>query len=416
MQFTLLRRIRAWIGIDLGWALVACALRERRRHRGIAATARSERTPPAVSTTESPADDRAGRRRPVSARRSWIALGLALVGVLALGALPAPYAIDGPGPVTDTLGTIAVDGEDLPLITIEGAETYPTEGRLDLLTVTRTGNREQQPRWLDVLSAWFDPRRVAVPLDTAFPLGTTTEAVEQANAAAMTASQQRAIAAALVGLGYDVGAELTVGTIAEGSPADGLLEEGDRIRSIDGESFISVEAMSGAIGEHGTGSPVTVAVDRAGEELELAMTPIEGRGASSDAVLGVGVVAEYDFPIDVSIRIDQVGGPSAGMMFALAITDDLTPGALNGGEHVAGTGTITADGEVGPIGGIRQKLYGALDAGAEYFLAPADNCDEVVGHVPGDLRVFAVATLDDAAAALQAIRGEADADALPTCG
>ncbi|GMA29812.1 hypothetical protein [Arenivirga flava] len=165
-------------------------------------------------------------RRPASALRSWIALGLALVGIVLLGALPAPYAIDGPGPVTDTLGSIEVDGEEVPLITIEGAETYPTEGRLDLLTVTRAGNREQQPRWLDVVGAWFDPQRVAVPLDTAFPLGTSTEAVEQANAAAMTSSQQRAIAAALVGLGYDVGAELTVGTVAEGSPAAGVLREG----------------------------------------------------------------------------------------------------------------------------------------------------------------------------------------------
>ncbi len=389
---------------------MACALRERRRLRGIAATASSERTPSAV--TDSPS----ASRRPASARRSWIALGLALVGIVLLGALPAPYAIDGPGPVTDTLGSIEVDGEEVPLITIEGAETYPTEGRLDLLTVTRAGNREQQPRWLDVVGAWFDPRRVVVPLDTAFPLGTSTEAVEQANAAAMTSSQQRAIAAALVGLGYDVGAELTVGTVAEGSPAEGVLREGDRIRSVDGDAFLSVEAMSAAIGEHGTGSPVAVAIERDGEPLEVELTPVEGRGASADAVLGVGVVAEYDFPIDVSIRIDQVGGPSAGMMFALAITDDLTPGPLNGGEHVAGTGTITADGEVGPIGGIRQKLYGADEAGAEYFLAPADNCDEVVGHVPGDLRVFAVDTLDDAMAALAAIRGETDADALPTCG
>ena len=103
------------------------------------------------------------------------------------------------------------------------------------------------------------------------------------------------------------------------------------------------------------------------------------------------------------------------MMFALGIMDTLTPGELNGGENVAGTGTITADGTVGPIGGIRQKMWGAVDAGADWFLAPESNCDEVVGHVPGGLRVFSVGTLDDALGVLDAIREDGDLDALPTC-
>jgi PDZ domain-containing protein len=103
------------------------------------------------------------------------------------------------------------------------------------------------------------------------------------------------------------------------------------------------------------------------------------------------------------------------MMFALGIIDTLSPGELNGGDQVAGTGTITGLGEVGPIGGIRQKLWGAKDAGAEWFLSPEANCDEVVGHVPDGLRVFSVATLDDALTALEAVRDDGDLDALPTC-
>jgi PDZ domain-containing protein len=103
------------------------------------------------------------------------------------------------------------------------------------------------------------------------------------------------------------------------------------------------------------------------------------------------------------------------MMFALGIIDTLTPGELNGGRNVAGTGTISADGTVGPIGGIQQKLWGAVGAGADYFLAPASNCDEVVGHVPPGLRVFSVETLDDSLAVLSAIRDKGDLDALPTC-
>ncbi|MBN9170726.1 MAG: ATP-dependent serine peptidase containing a PDZ domain protein, partial [Microbacterium sp.] len=120
-------------------------------------------------------------------------------------------------------------------------------------------------------------------------------------------------------------------------------------------------------------------------------------------------------PIDVTIQLNNVGGPSAGMMFALGIMDTLTPGQLNGGKSIAGTGTITADGTVGPIGGIRQKLYGAKEAGASYFLAPDSNCDEVVGHVPSGLRVFAVKKLDDSLAVLDALRSGGDLDALPTC-
>ena len=106
------------------------------------------------------------------------------------------------------------------------------------------------------------------------------------------------------------------------------------------------------------------------------------------------------------------------MMFALGIIDKLTPGSLNGGADVAGTGTISSEGDVGAIGGIRQKLYGARNAGAEYFLAPASNCDEVVGHIPAGLSVFSVATLSDSLAALDALRSgtAARVAGLPACG
>ena len=132
-------------------------------------------------------------------------------------------------------------------------------------------------------------------------------------------------------------------------------------------------------------------------------------------LIGVSTMHDYDFPIQVTIQLDNVGGPSAGMMFALGIIDTLTDGELNGGERVAGTGTIDAAGTVGPIGGIRQKMFGAVDAGDTWFLAPADNCDEVVGHIPDGLRVFKVSTLDDALGVLSAIRDGGDLGALPTC-
>ena len=125
------------------------------------------------------------------------------------------------------------------------------------------------------------------------------------------------------------------------------------------------------------------------------------------------LTTDYDFPFQVTIQLNNVGGPSAGMMFALGIMDVLTPGELNGGENVAGTGTITSDGTVGPIGGIRQKMWGAKDAGAEWFLAPKSNCDEVVGSHPGAPPVFSVETLDDSLKVLETIRDNGDLDALP---
>src|SRR5690606_12624406 len=123
----------------------------------------------------------------------------------------------------------------------------------------------------------------------------------------------------------------------------------------------------------------------------------------------------YTFPVDVAIQLDNVGGPSAGMMFALGIIDQLTPGYLGGGEQIAGTGTIDSEGVVGAIGGIRQKLYGARDAGAEYFLAPASNCDMVTGHVPDGLHVVAVQTLAEALAALDVIAVGGDIQGLASC-
>src|SRR5690606_10810906 len=129
----------------------------------------------------------------------------------------------------------------------------------------------------------------------------------------------------------------------------------------------------------------------------------------------VTLMTQYeDFPFDVTIQLDNVGGPSAGMMFALGIVDVLTPGEATGGEDIAGTGTIAGDGDVGPIGGIRQKLYGARDAGADWFLAPQENCDEVTGHVPDGLRVVSVDTLADALTAVDAI-AHGDVDGLPAC-
>jgi PDZ domain-containing protein len=344
------------------------------------------------------------------------ALAVAMVALLVITFLPTSYVIQQPGPVYNTLGTAEnSDGEEVPLISVEGAETFPTDGSLDLLTVQVQGNREQTPSWFELALAWFDPTRAVLPIDSIFPEDQTTEQRNQESAAMMIDSQHEATAAALTELGYDVGGQLAVYSVIDGAAAEGLLEQGDIILAADGEEVTDAATLRRVIND-GEGAPVELLVDRAGEEETVEVTPEETELDGEETwLIGVNLTTDYEFPIDVTIQLNNVGGPSAGMVFALGIIDTLTPGELNGGQQVAGTGTISADGTVGPIGGVRQKMWGAVDAGAEWFLSPEDNCDEVVGHIPGDLRVFAVEDLDDAMAVLDAVREDGDLDALPTC-
>jgi len=366
--------------------------------------------PPAPA--DAPADRRARRRRLVG----WSALLLAVLAAVVVAVLPSPYLVERPGPVFDTLGSAEYEGEDVPLITIEGTETYPTAGSLDLLTVSVQGNVEQRPTWAQVLSAWFRPSLAVVPVEAIYPSGVSNEQVDEQNAVDMENSQQAAIAAALVHEGMTVPSSVVVSQVSAGGPAEGVLQVGDRILAVSGtslESGADVDRLRGLVADAGTDAPADVVVERDGERQELEVTPASTDG--SPPLLGVGVSVDYEFPFDVELRLDRVGGPSAGMMFALGIIDKTTPGELNGGLDVAGTGTITASGTVGGIGGIRQKMYGALDAGADVFLAPEANCGEVVGHVPDGLDVYAVDTLEQAVTTLETVGGGGDASGLPTC-
>ncbi|CAH0131511.1 YlbL family protein [Microbacterium foliorum] len=344
------------------------------------------------------------------------ALIVALIALVVLTFLPTPYVIQRPGPVYDTLGTAAgADGEQVPLIQIDGAKTYETAGTLDLTTVQVVGNRERTPSWFELALAWTDSSRAVVPIDSVFPEGVTTEQRDEQNATLMVDSQHEATAAALDELGYDTGAEVVVQQVIDDSPAEGSLEAEDVITGVDGAAVSSAKQLKQAIQDAG-GAPVAFTVQRSGDERVVEVTPeAQTQGDVTTWLIGVSLRTDYDFAVDVTLQLDNVGGPSAGMMFALGIIDTLTEGELNGGENVAGTGTIEADGTVGPIGGIRQKLYGARDAGADYFLAPSTNCNEVVGHIPDGLTVVSTSTLEESLAALDVIADGGDVDALPTC-
>jgi PDZ domain-containing protein len=372
----------------------------------------------AVST---PIDPREERELPFSARptgrtdRSWIGwllLTLALVLVVLMALSPSAYVIEQPGPVYDTLGETEHAGENVPLIDVPGQKTYPTKGTLDLLTVSVVGTPAAPPDLLQVALAWFDPSKSVQPLSAIYPSGTTSEQRDDESRLQMENSQQEAIAAALTELGYDIPRTLSVQSLLDGSPAAGELKQGDRITSINGQEATDLPRLRELVAANGTGHEATIGFVRDGTAGTIRVTPYERNGA---VVVGVGIAVSYDLPFQVDIQLENVGGPSAGMMFALGLYDKLTPGALTGGARVAGTGTIDAQGAVGAIGGIRQKLHGAQRAGARWFLAPQSNCDEVVGHVPDGVNVIAVATLDDALAALKAIADGVDPSGLPPC-
>jgi PDZ domain-containing protein len=355
---------------------------------------------------------------PQPRRRRWIGwaiLGASLAGAVVVALVPAPFVIEQPGPVFNVLGDVTVSGNQVPLIDIPSEKTYPTDGTLDMLTVSIRGNRDQLPTWLDIASAYFDPSKAVVPVDDIYPAGVTVDQSNQQGQIDMQNSQKEAIAAALNDLGYSFPSTLTVVQTQPGSPADGALVAGDTIVSLNGTAYSDVSALRAGIAENGVGKAAEIVVARGGVEKTVEVTPTLSTGTDPVPILGIIVGSDYTFPIDVTIQLENVGGPSAGQMFALGIIDKLTPGELNGGKNVAGTGTITAAGDVGAIGGIRQKLYGARDAGAEYFLAPASNCDEVTGHIPAGLTVFAIKTLSDSLAALKQIASGGDTSGLPAC-
>lgn len=357
----------------------------------------------------------AGLPRPPAWRASWtsyLGFGLlvaAVAGAVMFATAPSPYVVERPGPVFDTLGDVEnSEGDPIPLIDIPDERTYPTSGELDLLTVYIDGSRERPLAWLDVAAAWFNPSRTVLPVDLVYPVGQTDEQADEESAVAMDTSQQDAVAAALTELDIEYSSIFVVASVIEGTPSDGVLKPDDEILTADGGRVDTVQDLRDALAAAGVGTPVELGIRRDGVERTVSVTPVAGEDGAP--VMGVYAGSRYDFPIDVRIQLQNVGGPSAGMMFALGIYDKLTPGELTGGEHIAGTGTIAGDGAVGAIGGIVQKMYGAQSAGADWFLAPVSNCGEVVGRIPGGLEVFAVATLDEAIATVEAISAGDTAD------
>lgn len=340
-----------------------------------------------------------------------------VLGALLLGmaTVPLPYVVQSPGPTVDTLGTVG----DMPVIQVSGTNEYPvTAGELRLTTVSELGGPGKEVRATSVLDGWVRGDSVVLPREEALP-DATRQQLSEILRRQMESSQRNASAAALQQLGWEVPMTLTVADVMEASNARGLLEAGDVITSVsaDGRSLeiADFRDLTDFLAATGPGTAVTLGIERQGGAHEEATFATVARpDGLPGSLLGVLVDTEFTLPVDIEFDINNIGGPSAGLMFSLAIVDLLTPGDLTGGQVVAGTGTMAVDGAVGPISGIRQKMHGAVRDGAHWFLAPATNCPEVVGHIPAGLQVFAVDDLGEAVGVVEGIAAGETAQ-LPRC-
>ncbi|WP_152360633.1 YlbL family protein [Microlunatus speluncae] len=344
-------------------------------------------------------------------RQTWTAFFSAAV-FIALTALlvfvPAPYVSWSPGGTQDTLGTI----NDVPIISIKDTPTFPTSGRLDLTTVSvsRADSRVSLPE--AVLSYWL-PGRDALPRTSVYPEGTSAVEAEQQQTISMQTAQHDAVVAALQAAGEKVTAMPVVSSVVVDGPAHDKLRPGDLIISVDGQGVHAVEDPGTLIRKRPVGYRVPFVVLRDHRRVTVEIATIKSDTDPRVPVVGITVGMGYSYGPDISFDLgDRIGGPSAGLVFALAIYDKITPGELLAGRHIAGTGTISPDGTVGPIGGLQEKITAADSAGAEAFLVPAPNCGELAG-LDTDLELIKVTTLADGIESL----GNLDApDRLPRCG
>jgi PDZ domain-containing protein len=319
-----------------------------------------------------------------------IALAVAVVS-------PVPYVALTPGP---TLNTLGVSGSK-PLIQIKGHPTYPTTGHLNMVTVSFLGGPGTNFNIFAALRAWLSPDDAVVPQQEIFTPGQTPQQVARQDSEQMASSQQTATAAAFCQVGIRFTTTDTVQATVRGMPAAGRLQRGDVITAVDGAA-VSCHAPAGTlIKARRPGAPVQLTVLRHGRtfRFRLATTDVQGQPE-----IGVQIVESFVFPFSVTISIGNIGGPSAGLMFALGIIDKITPDNLAGGRFVAGTGEIQASGTVLPIGGIQQKMAGARAAGATIFLTPAANCPDTTGAVPAGMRVIKVSSLAGAVSDLEALK------------
>lgn len=331
-------------------------------------------------------------------QRGTLVGGLALLfGLLVAGmVVPVPVVSISRGPTFDTLGEV----EGTEIVSIDSLPTFPTTGRLNMTTVSVTDRLTT----VEAIARWASPDFRVVPRSALFPPSESGEQVAERNRQQFYESEASAEAAALAYLGLPV--DVTIQRLTDQSPAAGVLLPGDRLVEVAGQSVLGhgVRGLNEAMAATRAGQQVKVRFQRGDDPPRDAVVTLGSSPDGQRGMLGIVAVAQPPVDDDIVISLGDIGGPSAGLMFALAIVDKLTPGELTGGRFIAGTGTIRFDGAVGDIAGIPFKMLSAREAGATVFLVPAANCEEAAATAPDGLTLVKVDDLAGAVAGLDALR------------
>jgi Lon-like protease len=329
--------------------------------------------------------------------RRILTLIVALVPIVVFGVLLAvvtvPYVSLGPGPTFDTLGE--VDGKQV--VDIKGTQTHPTSGHLDMTTVSQRDDLSLA----EALTLWLSGQEQLMPRDLVYPPGQSREEIDKANDADFRESEHSAEYAALGYLKYPQA--VTVAAVNDPGPSVGKLQAGDSVQAVNGTPVATVEQFTSYLKNTKPGQPVTVDFRRKNEPPGVAKITLGSNKDRKYGFAGLSVMNAPWAPFVVDFNLANVGGPSAGLMFSLAVVDKLTTGSLAGSKFVAGTGTIKPDGTVGRIGGIVHKMTAARDAGATVFLVPAENCYEATSDKLPGLQLVKVDNLGGAVNALHAV-------------
>jgi PDZ domain-containing protein len=325
-----------------------------------------------------------------------------VLGILSFG-MRVPYLVESPGPTFNTLGKDA--GKDI--IAISGHPVTPTSGHLNLMTVSAD---TQDTTILGAVRGWLRHDEVVVPHDSLYPPGTSQEQQNQQNSQDFLVSQQNAVEAAACELDYPKG--LGINSVAADSPNKGVLKGGDQFVSVAGTRVTDDTGLRKILAAHKTGDKLPVVLVRGGKQVQATMALQAPAAGSGTPRIGITIIQGCLLPFQVTLSLTGIGGPSAGLMFALGIIDKISSHDLTRGRFIAGTGTIDPSGAVGPIGGIALKMIAASRAGATVFLAPEDNCPEVQGNIPSGMNVIKVTSLHQAITSLDA---QASGAAVPHC-
>lgn len=288
-----------------------------------------------------------------------------------------------------------------------GVDVYPPAGELAFTTVSLRQSTVASYLW-----AWFDDD-VEVVEDEAILGGRSPSENRQLNLQLMDTSKQDAVRQALLALGYEVPVTIdgvVVVAVQEGAAAEGLLDVGETVVSIDGQPLDELGDVERIMAPKQPGDTVALRVEpvEGGEPRDVSVVLGTSPDAPDRGLIGIQLQPRspsYRFPIDVDIDSGNVGGPSAGLAFTLAVLDVLTPGELTGGLDVAVTGTMEADGTVGDVGGVRQKVAAAIDDGYDVFLVPSREFEDARERGAGSIEVVAVDTLREALDALASLGG-----------